>query len=64
MKSSKSLQCWQIILFVRNVKGWPTGLEGLRQGESLEHPSREGKTVMEDVEIGPSGHGRTARERV
>lgn len=54
LKSSKSL----------NVQDWLLGLEGLRWGERLGGSSREGKTVLKDVEMGLSRHQRTAVERV
>ena len=50
--------------FVINVQDWLLGLEGLRWGERLGGSSREGKTVLKDVEMGLSRHQRTAVERV
>lgn len=62
-ESTRYLQCWQITLSEMSRTG-PRGLEGLRQGDSLGHCSREDKTVMEGVEMEPDESQERTRGRV
>lgn len=60
---TRYLQCWQITLSGMSRTS-PRGLEGLGQGDSLGHCSREDKTVMEGVGMGPDESQERTRGRV